>query len=144
MGLIYGFVLLFGIGLPAQRAEQENVTAWWHPVLATLAIAGGAHLVSLLAPRLTRGFAIGTTIGCTIGIIGAPFWHHTNQEAALVFGLVLSVMMLRTIRRRINTAMINAPIVVTPPPTAPPAHVVEPRPRPTRYLGHPERRGDGN
>ena len=145
MGIIYGFVLLYGIGLPGEYANNETVSQWWHYVLVAVLAGGVAALVALALPKLVGQFAMGTAIGSVIGLIGAPFWHHTNQEPGLATTLVVSLLVLGLAKKTLNQRAFDS--TYPPLPTAPiePAQVLPYLQKPSvappvRTVGRPQDR----
>ncbi|WP_152626560.1 hypothetical protein [Streptacidiphilus carbonis] len=110
VSIIYTLILFAGIALPARHADDQATAHWWQPLVAAVLIGAAAAVAGRMRPRPVSYFAIGTAVGCTIGIVGAPFWHHANQEPALVAGLLLSGAVLflcagEMNRRRYDTRM---------------------------------------
>ncbi|MFF7995883.1 hypothetical protein ACFZDG_39700 [Kitasatospora xanthocidica] len=102
MGFVYGLAFIWGIGFPLQRANYEHVSAWWHAVIAALLIGIASAFLAIAIPRAMTALASGSAIGCLIGIVGAPFWDHANQEAGLAVGLVAALLVMAIAHRAIE------------------------------------------
>ncbi|WP_405005356.1 hypothetical protein OHV13_15055 [Kitasatospora purpeofusca] len=114
MGIAYGLAFFWGIGFPLQRANDEHISAWWHAVVAALLIGIASVFLALAVPRGMTAFASGSAIGCLIGIVGAPFWGHANQEAGLAVGLIAALLVLAVTRRAMNVQASAAPRATVP------------------------------
>ena len=106
--IIYSLVFVWGIGFPGEYANNEHISAWWHPVIVALLMGAAAALLAFAIPYVVRVFALGSAIGCVIGIVGAPFWGNTNQETGLSVGLAVALMVLgvsRAVIQRVSTTL---------------------------------------
>ncbi|WP_035805802.1 hypothetical protein [Kitasatospora mediocidica] len=139
MFIVYGFVFIWGIGFPAEHANSERISAWWHGVLAALLIGAAAAFLAFVIPNVVSAFASGSMVGCLIGIVGAPFWGHSNQEAGLAVGLTAALLVLALTRRAVEVRRHSAPSIVIPTPAAVTAAGRDTTRRPTRHLGVPAR-----